>query len=184
MGPMAFFAATALLGFQFGWQPRPEGGVQYIIELTPEALEAMRAGESIESDLPPQVLQEVRSFRIVVGDKILARKLPPRPAAAPAALPLDLAGKALAEQPAAFVAPASAGNPAATAIPARPAANAAAAPAAGPAVAGEPAAERPWLPLWLTVLALFASLGGNLFLAWITWDARSRYRSLLGQAVA
>ena len=123
----------------------------------------------------PRCSQEVRSFRIVVDNKLLARRLPPKPAA-PAPLPFDPASKALAEQPVTFVTPASSGNSAA----AKPAAVV----AAQPVVAAEPAAERPWLPLWLTVLALFASLGGNLFLAWITWDARSRYRSLLGQAVA
>ena len=32
MGPMTFLVAATLVGFQFGWEPRPEGGCQYIIE--------------------------------------------------------------------------------------------------------------------------------------------------------
>ena len=33
----------------------------------------------------------------------------------------------------------------------------------------------------LTLLALFASLGGNVFLAWIAADFRRRYRTLAGR---
>jgi hypothetical protein len=175
MCPIAFFVASAVLGIQFGWEPQPEGGVQYIIQLNPDALEALRSGEPIESDIRPELLGEVRSFRIVVGEKKLSHQLPARPAAllaAPAALPPNPASKPLAEQPAAYVAAAPAGNSASSAS------------AAPPVVQTVAVETKPWLPLWLSIVALFASLGGNFFLAWITWDARSRYRSLLGPAVA
>ena len=33
---------------------------------------------------------------------------------------------------------------------------------------------KPWLPLTLTLLALFASIGANLFLGWIAWGLRRR----------
>lgn len=46
--------------------------------------------------------------------------------------------------------------------------------------AAGPSDLRPWWPLTAALMALFASLGGNLFLGWIGWDARRRYRSLLG----
>ena len=36
----------------------------------------------------------------------------------------------------------------------------------------EPA--KPWLPLMLTLLALFASIGANIFLGWIAWGLRRR----------
>jgi hypothetical protein len=36
----------------------------------------------------------------------------------------------------------------------------------------------PWLPLALTLLALFASLGGNVYLGWIAWDFYRRQRNL------
>ncbi|HUS38502.1 MAG TPA: hypothetical protein VMX74_03590, partial [Pirellulales bacterium] len=35
---------------------------------------------------------------------------------------------------------------------------------------------RPWLPLMLSLLALCASLGGNLYLGWMTLDLRRRFR--------
>jgi hypothetical protein len=34
--------------------------------------------------------------------------------------------------------------------------------------------DKPWLPLTLTLLALFASIGANLFLGWIAWSFRRR----------
>jgi hypothetical protein len=43
---------------------------------------------------------------------------------------------------------------------------------------GEP---KPWLPLAGAVIALFASLGANLYLGWNTLALRSRYRSLVAQ---
>jgi hypothetical protein len=36
------------------------------------------------------------------------------------------------------------------------------------------APAEPWLPLTLTLLALFASIGANLFLGWIAWGLRRR----------
>jgi hypothetical protein len=176
------------LGIQFGWQPRPDGGIQYMIGLTPEALDALRSGEPIDSDIQPEVLREVRSIRIMVDNKPLARKLPRRPSAAaiaasvavpaavPAVLPSNPAGKPLAEQPAVFAASAPAAGPAAANAPGKPVAT--------PVVENSATAEKPWLSLWLTVVALFASMGANIFLGWITWDVRSRYRSLLESAVA
>ena len=45
-------------------------------------------------------------------------------------------------------------------------------PAPPPAAPVEPA--KPWLPLTLTLLGLFASLGANVFLGWIAWGFRQR----------
>jgi hypothetical protein len=47
-----------------------------------------------------------------------------------------------------------------------------------PASAGE---SRPWVPLIGTMLALFASLGANIYLGWNTLDLRNRYRTLAAQ---
>ena len=41
--------------------------------------------------------------------------------------------------------------------------------------------QKPWLPFTLTLCALFASLGGNLYLGWITWDIRNRFREIVGR---
>lgn len=41
--------------------------------------------------------------------------------------------------------------------------------------------SRPWLPLLIAVVMLCGSLGGNAYLGWIAWDARSRYRAALSR---
>jgi hypothetical protein len=38
---------------------------------------------------------------------------------------------------------------------------------------------KPWTPLIATVVALFGSLGLNVYMGWITWDTRTRYRQLV-----
>ncbi len=48
-----------------------------------------------------------------------------------------------------------------------------------PQAAAEVAPQKsaaPWLPLTCTLFGLFASLGANVFLGWIAWDARQRLR--------
>jgi hypothetical protein len=40
-------------------------------------------------------------------------------------------------------------------------------------------AVRPWTPLILTTLALFASLGANAYLAWLAWSFFWRYRDAI-----
>ncbi len=37
-----------------------------------------------------------------------------------------------------------------------------------------------WFPLFVT-LALFLSIGANLYMAWVAWDARTRSRELLAR---
>jgi len=44
-----------------------------------------------------------------------------------------------------------------------------------------PAPPKPWLPLMGALLALFASLGANVYLAWIHQGVRMKYRTLLLQ---
>jgi hypothetical protein len=46
---------------------------------------------------------------------------------------------------------------------------------------GEKAEARAWLPLMGALLALFASLGANVYLVWIHQAARAKYRALTGQ---
>jgi len=45
------------------------------------------------------------------------------------------------------------------------------------ATTGPPA--RPWGALLLVAVGLFASLSGNVYLGWITWGTRKRYRALV-----
>jgi hypothetical protein len=62
----AILLAAAALGIDYGWQPLDGGGLEYLIQIPPELLDAMRAGEALRSDLPP-ALRDVRSYRITVG---------------------------------------------------------------------------------------------------------------------
>jgi hypothetical protein len=48
-----------------------------------------------------------------------------------------------------------------------------------PFTANPPAAAKPWLPLMAALLALFASLGANVYLAWIHQGVRNKYRALV-----
>ncbi len=186
MGAIMLSMALATLGIDVGWQKLPEGGRQYIIQIEPQTLEALRSGQAIQSDLPSN-LNDIRSYRIVVGTKKLPRDpLPPavildKPALPPAtqqpsappremlppAVSSDLAMKPSAGQRAVSKEPA-----AAPAAPSEPEA----APEALP-----PAPPKPWVPLIFTLLGLFASLGGNIYLGWVVLDLRKRCQSLLAR---
>jgi hypothetical protein len=39
--------------------------------------------------------------------------------------------------------------------------------------------SKPWAPLTFVTVLLFGSMAGNLYLSWIAWEARKRYRALL-----
>jgi hypothetical protein len=75
MCPMILCLAAAALGFDVGWRPRPQGGMEYVVQLSVPTVEALRAGEMIESDIPPEV-KDVRAIRLVVGSARLPRELP------------------------------------------------------------------------------------------------------------
>ena len=59
---------AAVVGINVGWQPLQEGGTEYIIQLDPQSLEALKAGQPIESDILPGA-GEVRSFKFYLGDE-------------------------------------------------------------------------------------------------------------------
>ena len=56
----------ALLLTDYGWQKTPDGDLEYIIQIEPELLDALKRGEEIASVVPPQ-LGKVTRFRIRVG---------------------------------------------------------------------------------------------------------------------
>ena len=66
--PMFSVLCTAVVGIDVGWQPLQEGGTEYIIQLDPQSLEALKAGQPIESDILPGA-GEVRSFKFYLGDE-------------------------------------------------------------------------------------------------------------------
>jgi len=204
--------AAALLGVGAGWQPAPEGGVVYLIQIEPHVLDRLASGEitAVGSDVPPFV-KDIRSYQISVGTAELPRELPPAtelpatelpatelpvtepqpPAqvdlpsafepgqvqsmwppkaespAVPQLLDPDPVGRKMELQPASYAAEATESSPSPSDVKPQP------------YEPDEPA--KPWLPLTVALLVLFASLGGNLFMGWITWDARCRYRALLSE---
>ena len=67
--------AALMLGIDVGWQPSSDGGVEYLIQLQPEAIEALKAGQPLESYIPGHV-KDVRAYRITIGTAKLRRELP------------------------------------------------------------------------------------------------------------
>jgi hypothetical protein len=92
----------------------------------------------------PAAAGEIRAFRIVMAPGKLKREIP-LPKPAPA-------------QPA----------------PVKPVLAEPAPPPAKPAPVEPPPSAQSSIPLTLTILGLFASLGANVFLAWIAWGFRRR----------
>jgi hypothetical protein len=200
---------TAVVGIDVGWQPMQEGGVEYIIQLDPQSLEALKAGEPIQSDIPPGA-GDVRSCKFYLGAEKPPRISPPKkfmqlppastgedarmPAATlpeiqdgsavkppdqqaaapdqstpfPRTLKPDPAGKPLTARSAAFSEPADGIAKSEATSQNR-----------SEGKKDEPA--KPWMPLVLVSLGLFASLGGNAYLTWIFTDLRRRYRATLSK---
>jgi hypothetical protein len=314
MTTLTMLIGLATLGVETGWQPVDDGALEYIIQIEPSLLDALRDGQPITSEIPAE-LKGVRRYKIVVGKAQLPRTdlpappgstpagptalaqgspgTPPPPAAslpggslpggsspavtppaaAAAALPPDRyalpfsqagvpvvppaagaggppAGQSASPNPpspnpaapggVAFPlgSPSAAGPAATTPSTTPPAAAGSSLPAeaqrpppttdglsksasprefrpdvktadlAGgslvvpqanrspdtpemgdksgsdhPATAAEVAPSKPWLPLLMTTLVLLVSLGGNLYLGLIAWDARHHYRKLVRQTV-
>ncbi|MBN1394865.1 MAG: hypothetical protein JW959_07570 [Pirellulales bacterium] len=159
MNVLLLSIVVAAVGVDFGWERLPEGGSQYIIQLSPATLDALRDGRSIESFVMPAA-GEVRSFRIVVGDAEPVREppleSPPNPLLPPAT------AEPIAERRANYT------------LPQQPP------PAVEEKSLPEPPAK-PWLPFTLTLFGLFASLGTNVYLGWLSWELRSRRRAELAE---
>jgi hypothetical protein len=75
MLPSILLLAASAVGISTGWEPLPDGGMKYIIQLEPEALEAHRAGEDLESDVDSRV-RDIRSVVIRLGQGEVRRELP------------------------------------------------------------------------------------------------------------
>lgn len=208
--------AVVTLGIDAGWQPLPNGGLEYIIQLEPHALERLKQGSELISDFAPEV-QGVRSVRIRVGDDDLPRLSLPKPAGNSRVLPEDssvvektvpaydpfgmpahLGGSSAAAGPGqtSLSGPSFPGTPSASRVPnpLTPAPNTKPLPErpatyvddgqtskaeASPPTAETRVQEIPPLSWIVTLGALAASVGGMLYLGWVAWDYRTRYRKLL-----
>ena len=76
MNALAVMLLAATVGVDYGWTNRDDGGVEYIIQIEPQVAEALRSGDlpdGVTSVVMPEV-QNVRAFRIVIGDDDLPRE--------------------------------------------------------------------------------------------------------------
>jgi len=76
-------ATTASAGVDYGCQQTPDGQLEYIIQIEPSLMEALKSGQEITSEIPPH-LAGVRRFRIRVGYDQLPQVTPADMAAAAA----------------------------------------------------------------------------------------------------
>ena len=84
--------AAVALGIDVGWQPLPDGGMEYVIQLEPQTVELLRSRPDVQipSDIPAY-LKDLRRLRITVGNAALARKMPAEVVSGPA-FPTSLRG--------------------------------------------------------------------------------------------
>ncbi|MFC1596767.1 hypothetical protein ACFL5Q_02365 [Planctomycetota bacterium] len=75
-GNIVCLAAT-LLGVDARWTPLPDGGLQYVIQIEPHALDRRESGahEAVRSYVPTNV-KDVRDYQIVMGTQRLAKNAP------------------------------------------------------------------------------------------------------------
>lgn len=81
--------SAAVLGVDYGWQPIAGGGIEYIIQIEPQMLDALTRGEDLSSALPPAA-RNIRRYRIVAGNAPLPHHGEP--------LPIDQGEEPAAEQ--------------------------------------------------------------------------------------
>ena len=207
MNGAALLLVTATLGVDFGWKALPNDEVEYIIQIEPALLESLENGEPIASELLPEVRGNVRRFRVQIGNaplprEAVMRRLRPRtsdvaieePAAKQAkheapAIPapkLDAGPSPRPPEPdryrepeptpladgktaAVFAKAADLPNPQSKPVP----------PAEAPATASPGGPVRPDRWLIGAAVALFVSLGANLYLGWLLTTFRHKYHQLV-----
>lgn len=159
MSPLVVLFAASVLGIDVGWQPLPEGGVEYIIQIPPQTFEVLKPGEPVQSRVPDEV-KDIRQCRIIIGRGPLPRQLPPQ-AAAQSATPVfpHSVGKGFPGQPQAASPPNGSEETGASQL-------------------SEPThsagSTTSWWLMIGTLVALFASLGANVYLGWLTWELHHR----------
>jgi len=169
-----FCVSALMLGFDVGWQPLPTGGGEYLIQFGPEDIESMRAGQVKHSDVPPEA-GEIRGFAVSVGTKPLPRIGSPH--LTPHPIPTEPPSRPLQADSAAYFPDESPGKSVGKAE-GKPKGKAdGAGPVTKSAAMNEDSAK-PWMPFIFVSLALFASLGGNVYLAWLFADLFRRYRAI------
>ncbi len=162
MNHLAAVLAACVLGIDVGWQPLPDGGVEYIIQIPPQTFEVLKPGEAVQSRVPSEV-KDIRQCRVVIGRGTLPRQLPAQTVAQSAT---PVFSHSTAKQSADKVG-------AAVKLPLDSEAQ-------SPEQSEELQTGRSAAPGWPTIaalVALFASLGANVYLGWLTWDLHHRCRA-------
>ncbi len=104
MNGITVLVALAAVGVDYGWQPGVDGQLEYIVQIEPALLDALKSGKEIASEIHPAA-RGVRRFRIRVGTGALPRIGVLAPGTAPtrlstsAADPPALDGSAFAAPP-------------------------------------------------------------------------------------
>jgi hypothetical protein len=180
--------SAVIVGINVGWQPLQEGGTEYIIQLDPQSLEALKSGEPIRSDVLPGA-GDVRSYKIILGTEKPPRISPPaisaqarsaKTADREAAPSSKLPESTIPDLPRTLMPDPSVKPLTAHSAAYNEPADGSAKSEAGPqnqSQAKEEEPVKPWMPLILVSLGLFASLGGNVYLTWIFADLRRRCRA-------
>ena len=194
-------ATFSLIGIEAGWQPLPGGGVEYVIQVDPREADLLLRERGFSSDVPSH-LKDIRVCRIVIGTSSLRQVDPPQPSVS-GARPAETFPFGSGTQGKSGRKPWLLGKPAepppdAAARSKRESQRAAGDEGkglslfdkkseddkrgkGGKTTASEDEPEQSggsWWPLTL-MLALLGSFGGNLYLGWVTWETRNRYRTLL-----
>lgn len=69
---VAILVSMTAVGVDYGWQPGRDGQLEYIIQIEPELVDALKGGADIVSEIHPEA-QGVRRFRVRVGKGPLPR---------------------------------------------------------------------------------------------------------------
>ena len=192
-GSLFLVVAVAALGSDYGWQPLPGGGVEYIIQIDPHVVDRLKEGIDIISDVPAEV-RNIRTCRFTVGSGKLPRiserpvlpelenDLPPYVPPDRPKLPQTPLDKRPDDVPAKL--PGGEGTedgvkPAVMLQGAEPAPSSRETPV--PAENLDNAEDEP-PPAWLLAtlaIGLMSTTAGMVFTGWTAWDYRGRYRRVL-----
>jgi len=83
MNAIVLMVGVASLGVDYGWHTLEDGQLEYIIQIEPTLVPTLTSGMAITSEIPPE-LQNVRRFRIMIGNRQIPRSaLPKRDVVAP-----------------------------------------------------------------------------------------------------
>jgi hypothetical protein len=188
MNPVFVLLAASVLGVDAGWEPLPEGGHEYTVQIEPSLVARLQEGNDLLSEIPAGI--SIRRVRITVGTGELARVNSPTPAESPpVAAAKDPAASPRGEPsagpeiPANFVEGNSKAQPLATGqgeAGSEPQPHSAEKPRldGGSAI---PGVSQPWVPFVVAAALLALSLAANFYLGWIAHTARSRYRDAVSK---